>query len=93
VTLAPLFCMGFFHATRKRKIVAWVLTLTMVTLVVLVRQIPQPWRGLIDVGVVLGLGYGMAFMVYYAAQAVFTRTFDRDPEVPPTRGMQAVGSP
>lgn len=61
--LAPLYSMSFFHATRKRRIVAWVTTLGIVLLVVGMNQIAQPWRGLIDAGVVVGLGWGVASLV------------------------------
>ena len=32
--LAPAFCMGFFHATRKRVIVSWTITAMVVLLIV-----------------------------------------------------------
>ena len=56
---APLFAMGFFHATRATKITAYVLTLAIVVLVILVHRLDQPWRGIIDAGVVVGLGWGV----------------------------------
>jgi hypothetical protein len=36
--LAPLFCMGFFHATRKRLITSYTLTTAIVVLIVVVRM-------------------------------------------------------
>jgi hypothetical protein len=53
VLFAPLFCMGFFHATRKRKIVSYSLTATIVGLILFVRGLSQPWRGIVDSGVLL----------------------------------------
>ncbi|MEZ0373733.1 MAG: hypothetical protein ACAI44_31870, partial [Candidatus Sericytochromatia bacterium] len=50
--LAPLFCMCFIGTTRKRKIVAYTLTAFIFLLVVFIRMLPQPWRGIIDVGVI-----------------------------------------
>lgn len=63
--LAPLFCMGYIHSTRKRKIVSMVLTSVIIGLVMLLRITPQPWRGIIDAGVVTGLTIGIASLVYF----------------------------
>ena len=57
--LAPLFALGLFHATRKTKVTAWVLTLGILSLVMLVHRLDQPWRGIVNAGVVLGLSWGM----------------------------------
>lgn len=57
--LAPVFCMSFFGATRKGLAVAWCLLLGIVLIVIVVHQLPQPWRGIIDAGVVVGLGWGV----------------------------------
>jgi hypothetical protein len=63
--LAPLFCMGYIHATRKRKIVSIAVTSVIVGLVMLLRITPQPWRGIIDAGVVTGLSLGILSIVYF----------------------------
>lgn len=62
---APLFCMGFLHATAKRRIVSFCITGVIVLLVVLVRDIDQPWRGIIDAAVVLGLLLGVLSVLYH----------------------------
>lgn len=59
VALAPLFCMSFFHATRKGLIAAWTVTFLVLVAVLIVRQLPQPWRGIVDGGVVVGLTWGL----------------------------------
>ena len=66
--LAPLFCMGYFHATRRRMITSWILTSAIVLVVLLVRLLPQPWRGIIDAGVVTGLFLGSLSILYFAAR-------------------------
>lgn len=66
VILAPLFCMGLFHATRRRLITSWVILIGVIVLVIGVRQLDQPWRGIIDGGVVLGLAWGLTATLYYA---------------------------
>ncbi|WP_309386169.1 hypothetical protein [Cerasicoccus frondis] len=81
VLFAPLFCMAFFHATKKRKIVTWCLTIGIVMLIVLVRQLEQPWRGIVDLGVVLGLAYGLLWIFIYAVQCYVAGKFEVDPEV------------
>jgi hypothetical protein len=70
VLLAPLFCMGLFHATRKRLIVSWCALTGIVTLIILVRQLDQPWRGIVDGGVVAGLAWGLAAMLWYLVRAL-----------------------
>lgn len=71
--LAPLFCMGFIHATRKRKLISFGLTIIIVGFVMAVRYLPQPWRGILDAGVVTGLTLG-CFSILYFGHAVFTNT-------------------
>mgnify|MGYP000297471930 CR=1 FL=1 len=70
VLLAPLVCMGFLHGTRKRLIVSWTLLVAIVLLVIGVRQLPQPWRGICDAGVVVGLSWGAMSVVYFAVRAL-----------------------
>lgn len=66
--LAPVYCMGFIYASRKRMIVSYTLTLAIVILVLLLRITPQPWRGIVDAGVVAGLGLGILSLVYFWLQ-------------------------
>ena len=80
--LAPLVAMGFIHATRKRMITIYALTLGIVALVTLVRQVDQPWRGIIDAGVVVGLAWGVISLAVSIAQAFTRADFETSPEVP-----------
>jgi len=82
VVLAPAFCMGYFFARRKTQITAICLTLGIVLLVVLVRFLPTPWRGLVDFGVVLGLTYGVISFAVFTGKALFGKDFPHSPEVP-----------
>lgn len=59
VILAPFYCMGLFAAPKRRMIVSWTLIVCITALVMVVRQMSQPWRGLVDIGVVIGLGWGV----------------------------------
>lgn len=64
VLLAPPYCMGLFSAPRRRMIVSWSVTVGIVMLIVIVRHSSQPWRGIIDGGVVIGLAWGMAALLW-----------------------------
>ncbi len=80
--LAPLFCMGFFDIQRKRKIVTYCLTLGIIALVLLVHQLEQPWRGIVDAGVVFGLSWGLVSWLLFTLQAFTCDGFDHSPEMP-----------
>jgi hypothetical protein len=82
--VAPLFSMGFIHATRRTKIIAYSLTLGIILLVTLVHRLAQPWRGIVDAGVVVGLTWGLLSLICFVALALSRRSFDHSPQVPQT---------
>lgn len=82
VLLAPFFCSGLFHATRKRLIISWCLLVGIVGIVQLVRLLEQPWRGIVDGGVVIGLGYGTAALLVMFARALLGAPIRVTPQVP-----------
>jgi len=63
VVLAPAYCMTLFAAPRTRMLISWTVNLCVVAAVVYVRKLSQPWRGIIDGGVVVGLSWGVVCMV------------------------------
>lgn len=65
VILAPLFCMGYIYATRKRQLLSYGLTVMIICFVMIARILPQPWRGILDAGVVVGLGIGIISILYF----------------------------
>lgn len=71
--LAPLYVMGLIHASRRRLVTSWLLVAMMVGLVLGVRHVAQPVRGLIDVGVILGLVWGVAAIFAFFAGALTGR--------------------
>ena len=79
--LAPLYSAGYFHATRSRMITNWSLTAGIVLLVAIVRYLPQPWRGIIDSGVVLGLFYGLIWVYIFTIRTFRSRSYIVDPEI------------
>jgi len=70
VLIAPLVCMGFVNAPKRRVIAALALTSGIILVVLLYRQLPQPWRGILDAGVLLGLAWGMAATAWHVGLAL-----------------------
>jgi hypothetical protein len=68
--LAPLVCMGFLHAPRRRVISAFALTAGVVAIVLVYRALPQPWRGILDAGVVVGLLWGMVATLVHVGRSL-----------------------
>jgi len=81
--LAPIYSMGFFHSSRKRKIVSWSLFLGVGLLIKLVKTLSYPYRSIIDAGVVVGLSWGsLATAVLYIKTLLTGRVPDIDPAFP-----------
>jgi hypothetical protein len=80
--LAPVFAMGFFHSNRRTKIVAFAMTFGILILVLLVHRLDQPWRGIIDAGVVLGLSWGVVSLAAAVRAALTRADYTASPEVP-----------
>lgn len=85
VVLAPLFIMGYFGSTRRRMLTTYALTAMIITLVIIVRFIDQPWRGIIDAGVVVGLIWGLCSMIYFLYAAIYRANFKYSPEITPSK--------
>jgi len=82
VALAPFFCTALFHATRRRLIATWTLYGMLVIVIAAVRQVPQPWRGMIDAGVVVGLTWGTVSIIIIYVRALAGRPPQVSPELP-----------
>lgn len=70
VLLAPLVAMGLLYATPRRLIGSHLLVVGIVGLVLVVRTLPPPWRGIVDLGVVLGLTGGTLSLLLHAGRAI-----------------------
>ncbi len=78
---APLFCMAYFHAPKKRVIATVALTIMIIIFIFMFRLIPQPWKGLLDFGVVFGLAWGAVSTTFYCYKAFTDESFKWDNEV------------
>jgi hypothetical protein len=82
VALAPVYCMAMFHARRRRLIAAWLLLALIVLVVIGVRHLSQPWRGIIDAGVVIGLAWGTLSLAWIFWRAIATGEVPPDDSLP-----------
>ncbi len=80
--LAPLFCAGYFSASRRTMLVIWIGTVAIVVLVLLLQQIEQPWRGIIDWGVVIGLTWGVLSFWVMLVQTFSAGRYQYSPDIP-----------
>jgi hypothetical protein len=82
--LAPLYSMGLFHATKKRMAVSWSVSLGVAAIVAAVKQLPYPWRNIVDAGVVVGLSWGTISMLggYVISLVTGIAPIDVDPALP-----------
>jgi hypothetical protein len=81
--LAPFYSMGLFHATRKRKIVSWSVSLAVLLIVGAVKRLPYPWRSIVDAGVVAGLTWGATSIAWIYAKALRGTLPTVSTELPP----------
>ena len=79
--LAPIFCMAYFHAPKKRVVATYALTIMIVLFILAFRYIPQPWKGLLDFGVVAGLIWGTISTIYFCYKIFADDNFEVDNEV------------
>ena len=80
--LAPFFCIGYFNASRRVRLTTWLGTLGIIVLVLLIHQLDQPWRGIIDAGVVVGLSWGLVTYVVFLIRAFTDEHYPHSPNVP-----------
>ena len=91
--LAPLFAMGYFDATPRRLVGVYALTAFVVAAIVAVHALPQPWRGALDIGVIIGLGWGAASFAWSLRQAFAAPGFPVSPELAARVGASSKPAP
>jgi hypothetical protein len=89
--LAPVFCIGYFHASRRGMVAVWAGTLAIVGVVLLVQLLSQPWRGILDAGVVVGLTWGLVSFLQMVHWTLSHGEFLRSPELPDSLASKATG--
>jgi hypothetical protein len=82
VLFAPFFCMGYFYATRKRKLISYGISTMIVALIIGVRSLDQPWRGIIDASVIFGLAWGLLSIWFFSFKTFFGDPVGVSPEIP-----------
>lgn len=70
IVLAPLYCFGYIRAWRRQLLVSYGVVAAIVVAVVVVHQLPQPYRGMVDIGVVAGLNYGVVALLVCALRVM-----------------------
>jgi hypothetical protein len=68
--LAPLFAMSLVHDAPRAMARAWVGVALIVVAVLAVREMPEPWRGVIDAGVASALSWGLGALLLQSARAL-----------------------
>lgn len=81
--LAPAFCIGYFHGTRKRVVSSWAVTAIIFLVVVAVKRLANPYRGIVDAGVIVGLLWGSTSVILlYARSLMVGHPPEYDPCLP-----------
>ena len=81
VLLAPFFCMAYFGSSRKRMMTSWILTIAIIILILIFHRLPDPWRGILDAGVVIGLSWGIAATMVVLFRQLAGKDQNLDPEL------------
>jgi hypothetical protein len=76
--LAPLYSMGLIHATKKRLVISWSVSMGVAMIVALVKRLPPISRCILDAGVVVGLTWGSLSILFYYIKSMVT---GKDPPV------------
>lgn len=84
ILLGPLYSMALFHATKKRMIVSWSVSIGVAAIVAAVKRLPYPWRNIVDAGVVVGLSWGTISILggYIISSITGIAPIDVDPQLP-----------
>lgn len=78
--LAPLILMGFLQAPRRRVLTAVFIAVGVTMIVFVYKLLPQPWRGILDAGVIVGLAWGLVATIWSCIDAIMYQPIV-DPEV------------
>ncbi|HET8938379.1 MAG TPA: hypothetical protein VFN67_33275 [Polyangiales bacterium] len=62
-SLAALYVLCLVHAERRERVKAWISVALIVCAVVIVKALPEPYRGIIDAGVAVALAIGLGSLI------------------------------
>ena len=82
VLLAPLFAMGFVYASTKRYLISFTILIMVVVFIFIALNLPQPWRPILDAGVVIGLLWGAVATGWQIYAVMRAGTSLIDPDLP-----------
>jgi len=82
VLLAPLYAMGFIYASKKRLIISYGILAIVAVFIMIAINLPQPWRPIMDAGVVVGLFWGATATGWHILIAIRAGTSLVNPELP-----------
>lgn len=84
IALAPFYCMALLHSAKRERIVAWSTVVMIMGFILLLRHVPQPWRGIVDAGVVVALFWGASAIAVFHVRALATGVLPNfSPGLPP----------
>jgi hypothetical protein len=89
VVLAPLYAMGFIYASKQRAIVSYTVVIMILVFVTIAVNLPQPWRPILDAGVVVGLLWGALATAWHILLAMRSGTSLINPELPRSAHYQS----
>jgi len=92
VILALPFCMSLFHSSRRQMTVSWSFIAGLILLIWWVRSLPQPWRGIVDGGVVLGLLWGLGVIWALFARYLLGHRIPPPADLPADNAGQAAAA-
>lgn len=81
ILAAPLFALSLIGAPMRKRVITLLLMSMIAILVVAMKYVAQPWRGIIDCGVLVGLAWGLTSFYCLLAAAALKPDFDVDPEI------------
>lgn len=67
---APLYAMSLVGAPRRELARAWLGVVLIAVAIVVVRELPSPWRAIIDAGVTAALAWGLVALVVGLARVI-----------------------
>ncbi len=72
--LAPLYCLNLIGAERRQLVRGYAIVTGIILMIISVKIVPSPWRGMILTGVALALTWAALEIAYHGFKKLFVRT-------------------